>query len=158
MGALPSAATRGHWFPLLELQAAPAFGPVPHLLEPAQPRHSLSPSSPGANTDPGERRGRLTEHPPFPGRRGRPGARPGLRPSVFAITGNEPMAQHPCYLSSQRNSPREHLPSQVAWEAGGGGCHSALSFSVLESDWAGSPVPKSPSPRTLSILFKPSKV
>lgn len=55
MGALPSKATRGHWFPQLELEAAPAFGPVPHLLEQGQPRLLLSPSSPEANTDPRRR-------------------------------------------------------------------------------------------------------
>lgn len=112
MRALPSAATRGHWFPLLELQAASVFGPVPYLLQPVQPRHLLSPSRPGANTDQGDRRALLTEHPPFPCQ-GRPGAGPGLRSSdcfweaLLSNTGNEEVAQHHWLQSvSQPRLPR----------------------------------------------------
>lgn len=57
--------------------------------------------------------------------------------------------------SFTEEQPREHLPFQATREARD---HSALSFSVLESNWEGSPAPKSPSPRTLSILLKSSKV
>lgn len=133
-GALPSAATRGHWFPRLELQAASAFRACPSPSR-ASAAKTLSPLSSEANTDPGgeKRTPRRASSIPW---QWKAGAGPGLRPWVFALAGNEPTAQHLCYFSSQRNSPRERHPSQVAWEAGG---HSALSFSVLESDWAGSP-------------------
>lgn len=66
-GALPSVATRGHWLPLLELQAPLPPGLFLVFQSQHSPRHLLSLLGPGANTNwgvGGGGRGLLTEHPP----------------------------------------------------------------------------------------------
>lgn len=78
--------------------------------------------------------------------------------------GDEEMAEHPWRSSVpqpllpnffQRRTAQRASSLSRAWEDGG---HFALFAFVLESDQADSPVPRPPSPRTPSILFKPSKV
>lgn len=102
---------------------------------------------------------------------GRPGAKPWAQVLSFCFqeacseqTGDAQMARCPWlpvgapasapHRPSHMKSPRERLPSKVAWEPG---CHSLCSFLLHMESWAGSPAPQTPPSRTLSTLFKPSR-
>lgn len=169
-GALPSAATRGHWFPLLELHAAALLSlwacPSPSRASVAK-RFIVS-LSPGANTDlVGERRTPHRTSSILPGKAGGwdpgSGTQPSLSGNCSEHTRDE-MAQHPwlpsvprlCSLASFAEEQPQGAPSlSLAWQAR---CHCSFLLCIGIQDWEDSPLPKPALFQTLSTLFKSSKV
>lgn len=142
-------------------------GPEPRLPEPAQPRRSLSPSSPGANSDPrGEKRiPHRSSSIPWPGRleprwvlRSSPIA---FRRLVLSTLGMEERHSIPGRLPLPQPLLPNFLPRETAQGAsslssglGRPGCHSFCFFLLCIGiqHRAGSPAPKPPHPECQAHL------